>query len=180
MSTAVADQLNALLSYNPKTGILVWKHRPASRFKDLRSCNRWNAVYAGKRAGTVDRYGYIAINLNGKLNRAHRIAWFMMTGKWPEGCLDHINGVRSDNRWENLREATRSQNNCNKALRSNNKSGTSGISRHPANGKWRVQICFEGKKHHIGYFYSKQQAIEARKLAEKQHHGEFSALNRVI
>lgn len=170
--------LQDVIAYEPLTGVLRWKSRPISHFKNLRSCNTWNATYAGKQAGTLDRHGYIAINFQGKLNRAHRIAWYLMTGEWPKSFMDHKNGIRNDNRWDNLRQATRAQNNCNKSIRSNNTSGALGISRHPDNGRWRAQICIGGKRRHLGYFITLQEAQEARSQAEMEEHGEFAASRR--
>lgn len=103
--------------------------------------------------------GYIVFKFYGKAYKAHRVAWFLQTGKWPIE-IDHINGIRSDNRWENLREVTHSENGLNRRVHMNSKSGEYGI-RLEANGKWRVRV--RGKA--IGTFWTKERAIAARDAA---------------
>ena len=109
------SRLKELLAYDPDTGV----------FTRLVKSNR--NVRIGAVAGTCDSKGYGQISVDGKLYRAHRLAWLWMTGAWPVAQLDHRNGVRHDNRWENLREATNGENNQNAAIRSNNTSGFMGV-----------------------------------------------------
>src|SRR5215813_12141516 len=98
------ERLKELLSYDPKTGLFIWNSR-------------------GAVAGTTDQEGYIQIHLDGKKYRAHRLAYLYMTGEMPTQILDHINRVRSDNRWGNLRPVTDRFNYYNCSDYSNNKSG---------------------------------------------------------
>lgn len=104
----------------------------------------------------------------------HRLAWFYMTGAWPESDLDHINGVRDDNRWENLRLASRSQNNSNTRLRSNNSTGVKGLSFDRRRGKYMASICSKGTRKFLGYFNDKVSAAKALTAARVVFHGDFS------
>ncbi len=92
---------------------------------------------------------------------AHRVAWLLMTGSDPVEEIDHINGVKTDNRWENLRPANRSQNAMNQRVRSSSKSGFKGVSWHSRVGKWRACIKAGGKHVHIGYFDNREEAAIA-------------------
>lgn len=95
MSKLTQEVLKSLLYYDPETGIFVWL---VTRQRSP----------AGKEAGGYDEKGYRRICVNGTKVRAHRLAWLYMTGEWPEDQLDHINGLKDDNRFVNLREATNS------------------------------------------------------------------------
>jgi hypothetical protein len=109
------EQIKNALHYNPETGIFTWLISPSQR------------ALKGSVAGTVNDAGYIVIGLDGNHYRAHRLAWFYMTGEWPTIKIDHENTVRSDNRWGNLRLANDSQNVCNQTLRADNTSGVKGV-----------------------------------------------------
>jgi hypothetical protein len=130
---------------------------------------------AGTIAGTLDARGYIKIQIDGKYYSAHRLIFFMMTGHWPEGEIDHINGDRSDNRWRNLREATPAENSRNRRTTARNTSGVPGVYWDAASGKWRAQIQVNRKKINLGYFTEFEDAVAARRAAEVKYFGEFSA-----
>ena len=125
-------------------------------------------------------YSCITITFNGKrgLYREHRLIYLL-----HKGCiskyLDHINGIRHDNRIENLREATSSLNAVNAKMKSNNTSGYKGVHWLERTKSWKVAIRFEGKQHHIGYFKSKRKAAEAYNKVALKHHGEFAKLNEI-
>ena len=155
------ERLRELLDYDPETGVFTWK---ANRIR----------VRPGERAGRVLPDGYIAIGVDGRRYQAHRLAWLYMTGKWPEGMIDHINLDRQDNRWENLRLATNIQNQANTALRSNNTSGFKGVSWHRLEKKWTANIRRAGKKVWLGYYDTPESAHEAYVMAASDHHGEFA------
>ena len=118
--------------------------------------------------------GYIYVTLHDYKLLAHRVAWFYVTGKWPEEQLDHINRDRRDNRLVNLRPASQSQNSCNGSLRSTNKSGYRGVSWEKRKRKWQARIVKDGKQYPLGYFDTKESAYDAYLEAAKRLHGEFA------
>lgn len=147
-------------AYDPKTGKITYR-------RTIRAYGGFR--YRGEEAGT-DKDGYVHIGFRGTIYRAHRLAWYFMTGDWlsSKQDMDHINGDRADNRWENLRLATRSQNmlNKNNALRHDNVSGYRGVSWREETGKWHARITIDGKIVLLGDFRNKEDAVEARKAAE--------------
>lgn len=165
--------LRECLDYNPATGKLSWKTRPVSHFCSgaqtaLHNCNAWNGAYAGKEAFTArSPNGYSTGGLDRVIYRAHRIIWKLVHGVEPED-IDHINGDRADNRLNNLRAVTRSENMRNARLRSNNKSGVVGVHFCLKRKKWIAQIK-GGAKQYLGAFTSKAGAIAARRRAEREY-----------
>lgn len=151
------ERLKEVLLYDPDTGVFTWKVSTALRVK------------AGDTAGCMKSGGYVQFNVDRRQYRAHRLAWFYMTGEWPQQDMDHINGIRHDNRFANLRPSTRSQNQHNqRAPRSNNKSGFLGVYR--SNNRFRALINVEGKKIHLGYFDDPESAHDAYLEAKRKHH----------
>lgn len=149
------------LDYFPLTGEFVWKIRGGSR----------RAV--GDRAGFI--YGpYIGIGIDGKIYLAHRLAWFWMTGAWPNAEIDHKNRDGHDNSWANLREATSSQNRAN-SLRPN-KTGFKGVSLHRKTGLYHATAWKDGKKQSLGYFRDPIEAYAAYAVAAQSNFGEFAQL----
>ena len=146
-------ELKSLLDYNPSTGLFIWKS------------DRTSTVREGDVAGTNCK-GYITITINGKRYQAHRLAWLYMTGNLPNNQIDHINGVRDDNRFCNLREVDNSENARNSKHRDNNTSGHIGVNFEVRGSKWTANIKVDGKKIYLGRFPTKDEAIEARKKAE--------------
>jgi hypothetical protein len=134
------DHLKQVLDYNPQTGVFVWKVSTARR------------IVPGTVAGTVNSKGYRVIQLFRKLHTEHRLAWFYVTGVWPSDQIDHINQVKTDNRFENLREATNSQNSQNSKIRRNNTSGYKGVSWWAHREKWAAQMRVDGKNRLLGMF----------------------------
>jgi hypothetical protein len=161
------ERLKEVLDYNPETGIFTWKHRPAGRAT-------WNTRYAGKVAGCIDCYGYVKIAIDDVAYRGHRLAWFYMTGAWPLIEADHENLNKADNRFSNLREATKSQNATNRTKRSDNTSGFKGVSYQKQIKKWVAQATLDGTHYHFGCFDTPEEA-HARVCEElPKLHGEFS------
>ena len=163
--------LRQLIDYDPETGALVWRVRDVSFFTDgeksaIHSMRRWNTRYAGKPAlnckGTA---GYFSGNIFNRKYFAHRVAWAIYSGAWPERQIDHINGNTLDNRIENLRSATNQENGKNRAIGTNNTSGAIGVYWSIDKSKWLVKINKNGKRKHIGYFKNKDDAISARAKA---------------
>lgn len=153
------DIIKTLLRYEPDSGELYWL------------ANRPNGVKAGEQAGSVRKDGYRYICVDGVRYYAQVIIWFLQTGKWPADMVDHKNRQRDDNRWDNLREATRSQNISNAKLRVDNSTGFKGVFRQP-NG-FRAQINAGGVRYALGVFKTLEEAAKARKSAEIKYHKEF-------
>ena len=160
--TLTANRLRDVLTYDPATGAFVWKVSLSNRAK------------AGSSPRKLDSKGYPCVRIDGHLHRSHRLAFLYMTGRLPEGDIDHANGDRADNRWANLREATRQQNQRNK----NSKlgaSGVRGVKRLPT-GKWRACITVDRKSIHLGCFSEIDAAKAAYALAAQKHFGEFARI----
>lgn len=162
-----AEQVRAALDYDLETGLFRWRER-----QDMRAC--WNSKHAGKIATYRNSAGYIGVRLNGVLRYAHRLAWLYVYGEWPDGDVDHINRDKADNRIENLRLATRSQNNANSCRPRTNTSGFKGVSWSNAVGRWKAEIRARGKRYHLGYFDTPEEAHTAYCAAAKELHGEFA------
>lgn len=133
---------------------------------------------AGMKAGTLRRDGYIGIFIDGTYKFAHRIIWEMHNGEIPPGLvIDHINGIRNDNRLENLRLCTFQENHYNRKPRSDNKSGFRGVSWHRQKRKWVAQITIEGKNKFLGFFVNPEDAYSAYCKKAIEHFGEFARLD---
>lgn len=160
--------------YCPTTGALRWKQeRPVSHFKNTRGAKLWHSRYAGTIVACKDTYGYIQAGLSGRRHLAHRIIWEMMNGAIPKGCeIDHVNGVRDDNRIENMRIATHEQNMRNTRLRSDNKTGYKGV--RLRDGIWVASIKKAGKHIHVGHFETAEDAHRAYCVAAAMLHGEYA------
>lgn len=118
---------------------------------------------------TMKDNGYIKVVIDGVLQKAHRLAFLYMTGSMPSGQVDHINGVRDDNSWANLREATPADNARNAGIRKDNRSGVAGVSWHSLRGMWQVRIHNGGKAVALGYFTDLEEAKAARRSALDQY-----------
>ena len=155
-------RLKELLHYDPETGVFTWRV-PRGKVK------------AGDTTGCPDTHGYLVVGVDRKLHRAHRLAFLYMTGGWPDASadVDHINGDRSDNRWVNLRLASRTQNNFNSGLRRNNSSGKRGVHWNPTLQKWRATGRLVGKNVHLGCFDSLEEAATTAEAWRQEHHGDF-------
>ena len=150
-----AHQLREMISYDPVTGVFKWLYNSRN-------------TRIGQEAGYRDRY--VQIGISGRVYTAHRLAWLYMTGEWPTADLDHINGDKHDNRWDNLREADRSENNQNLGMRSDNKSGFKGVWWNQANRNWSAQIQHRGKRHCLGNYPTPEEAYAAYLAAKRKLH----------
>tara|TARA_B110000908_G_C10252163_1_gene452768 strand:+ start:1019 stop:1597 length:579 start_codon:yes stop_codon:yes gene_type:complete len=151
------SRLKKVLEYDSESGVFIWKvsHK---------------RIRAGKVAGNVHKNtGYVQITIDAIWHSAHRLAFLYMTGAFPEKYTDHINGVRHDNRWRNLRPVTSSENSRNKVMSKNNTSGITGVSWEKKAGKWRSLIYFDGQQQFLGYFDHLFEAAAARRSAELKH-----------
>ena len=167
-----SEYLHKLLIYKPDTGLLFWKPRSPDMFnsgKQAREliCSRWNSKNAQKEAFVTLRKGYKNGAINGVNFAAHRIIWTMQTGAPPSGLIDHVNGIRTDNRMENLRDVSMSENLKNRCIGRRNKSGCLGVFFNGSN--WTCQIGHSGRAHHVGQFETFDEAVDARRRAEAEH-----------
>ena len=166
------EELRKLLRYEPDTGKLYWLERSAEFFEDGKrsaetACRCWNARHAGKEAFTADDgRGYRTGQIFNCLYLAHRVIWAMVHGAWPADQIDHINGVKDDNRLENLRSVTSGENSRNHPRRADNSSGVTGVTWRPNGSKWTAQISVNDRQVHLGVFIKKDDAVAARKAAE--------------
>lgn len=148
-----------------RNGDLVRKHHPSRS-------EAWNKRYSGTVAGRLDSSGHIQVGASKKIHAAHRVVWEMHNGPIPAGLeIDHINGIRSDNRIENLRLATHAQNMRNQKLRSDNKSGVKGV--FMRGSRWVARIRINGKYQYLGVFLEKEQAANAYAEASQRIHGQY-------
>jgi hypothetical protein len=154
-------RLKELLHYDPLTGVFTRLVATSNRIK------------VGDVAGSFDAYGYRRIMVEGKSYKAHRLAWLYVRGIWPANMLDHRNGIRTDNRIDNLREATSAQNGANTGKRSDNTSGFKGVCWNKHVGKWLAQIQIRSRMRYLGYFTTPEEASEAYQAAAKEYHKEF-------
>lgn len=155
------DLIREQLGYNPCTGELTWLvHR--------------QKVRPGTVAGTLDKStGYRQVRVGGKIIYAHRLAWLLATGEWPESRIDHKNGAKDDNRFCNLREATPTQNAYNSKVRSDSPFGKRGVTFDKERGKYTAHIKVDGKSKRLGRWDNIEDADMAYMAAQQRHFGAF-------
>ena len=137
----------------------------------IRITNTKNQVKINAKAGCLHSSGYIIIKLKNKPYKAHRLIWLWHHGEWPKQDIDHINMIRHDNRIENMREATRSQNCMNKTMYSSNKSGFKGV--YQRGKKFGAEIMLNYERIKLGIFETAEEAHNAYCQAAKIYHKEF-------
>jgi hypothetical protein len=160
MNILTQNRLKELLEYNPKTGIFIWR------------VNRGRTAKIGTQAGTPTEKGYLAIEIDGRTYRAHRLAWLYMTGRWPASEIDHKNGIRNANWFDNLREATHGNNCYNRGSNRNNTSGFKGVVLH-GSGKWQATIRVDRRRIHLGSFPTPEAASAVYEAKAAELFGEF-------
>jgi hypothetical protein len=152
-----AEELRNLLSYNPDTGEFIWIVRPSK------------AVKNGDIAGVIDKRGYRTIGIKGKIYKAHRLAWLYVHGSLPTGLIDHINGDKSDNKIQNLRDVFADGNSQNiRKPNKRNKSGFLGVIFFQ--NKWRASITVNSKTQWLGDYSTPEEAHAAYLGAKRLHH----------
>ena len=168
--------VSELLKYDKDTGLLFWKARNVSWFSDAelpqRSCNTFNTRFAGTLAGHVRKDKYIHVILLGNSYKAHRLAWLLHHKQWPTNQIDHVDGNPSNNKIDNLREATPAQNMANKRCYRNNTTGQKGV-HNPEPGKWTARIQHNNKRIVLGTFNTFEDARDAYISASSIYHGDF-------
>lgn len=159
-------RLLEVLTFNPDTGSLVWRRRNVADFPSIRSHKIWNTRFAGKPALRSKRKdGYLVGSVDGAACYAHRVCWAMISGAWPVGEVDHINGDRTDNRATNLRDVGRGENTRNKQVGVRNQSGALGVMLDHT-GHYRVRISDNYKSIELGRYRDFDEAVSVRKAAE--------------
>lgn len=142
------DDIHELMDYDPKTGFFQWKKKR-------------RGIQTGVFLGTDNGFGYKRISVLGKSYYAHRLAWFYVHGEWPDQ-IDHINGIKSDNRIKNLRNVNCQQNAQNKTkAQKNSLSQTLGVSWHKKAKKWQAHICVFKERKYLGLFEKIEDAEKA-------------------
>jgi hypothetical protein len=154
-------QVWKLFNYDPHTGLLTRLTRASTRAR------------IGDVVSNVDNRGYLRVKINGFCYSAHRLIYFYVKGMWPVDQIDHANGVKTDNRWCNLREATQSQNNANRGRARNNSSGFKGVDLLYSNF-WRAMIKANKKNKVLGYFDCPAAAHFAYLIAADKAFGKFA------
>ena len=160
--TMTAEEARQLFSYNPETGDLAWRVSPNSR------------APVGRVIRTDNGAGYYHATFRGVRYYVHRLVWLISTGSWPEGLIDHIDGDPTNNRIENLRQASHAENTRNSARRRDNTSGFKGVDFYRRTGRYRARIEVDGRKLDLGTYDTPQEAHAAYCAAAKKLHGEFA------
>lgn len=165
--------LRDLILYDAKTGKLFWKHRDARWFAKTKrapehSAKIWNKRFSGREITSDALGGYFGVRLLGNGFFAHRVAFAIAHGEWPDGDIDHINGDRKDNSLSNLRAVSRAENMRNKALSHDCKGGHFGVRFEPKLQKWRAKIGHNYRHIHLGVYDTEEEAVAARKEAERK------------
>lgn len=154
------DRLHELFRVDDE-GRLIWKMSPSRKVK------------VGNIAGSMLKSGYLEVGIDKQYFRVHRVIFAMSYGYWPK-LVDHINGVRTDNRPSNLREANDLQNTHNSRIRRDNTSGIKGVSWIAAQSKWKAECRVNGVRHRVGYFADKNEADKAIRAFRETHHQGFA------
>lgn len=149
------EEVSKRYRYNPDTGTIF-------------------SIKARRNVGTIGGGGYIILIINQRQYKAHRIAWLLHYGEWPQDEIDHIDGNVGNNTLSNLRAVNRAKNAINRKLNKNNTSGYRGVSWYKKHQKWRALIAIDGKWVNLGYYKNLDEAIAVRKAKEQEIFGEFS------
>lgn len=158
----VQEEMRRRLSYDKDTGAVIWVvGRKAGQQIFNKSCQ-----------------GYLRLKIAGKNYYLHRVCWFLHHGEWPTEWIDHINGNKSDNRLENLRVVSSSQNSANRPLAVNNTTGYKGVVYRKAFNKYLVRVGANPRTI-VGYFESLEEAARAYNEAAKELYGEYARLNNI-
>jgi len=154
------EYLKSILKYDPENGIFTWLvSRGGTKIGDI--------------AGSTGSHGYVHIQICRKIYKAHRLAFLYMKGDWPEYAIDHINGIKNDNRFCNLREASCSDNQKNRGVRKHSTTGVTGVYLNKITGKYYPYIMIDDKNAYPKCDGTYDDAVRVRKEAEIKHYGEF-------
>jgi hypothetical protein len=152
-----AKKLRELIEYSAETG-------------EFHSLVNRGPIKTGQSVGCVNKAGYVQIQIGGVIYYGHRLAWLHIHGEWPKHCIDHINGIRADNRIENLRDVPDLVNKQNvRRPYSNNRSGHLGVSLH-SEGKWQARIKVGSTYKSLGLYLTREAAADAYLSAKRTNH----------
>ena len=167
-----AARVRELVHYEPESGAFTWLPRPRSAFRSNRLFGQWHGRCSGKMAGGPGGSGYIVIPIDDGRYQAHRLAWLYVHGEWPEHFIDHINGIRSDNRLANLRDVSRQTNQQNMRKAPGAKQMPLGVYFHHRKllRRYSASIRIDGRTKHLGYFDDPEVAHDAYLQAKRRHH----------
>lgn len=160
------EDLLELIDYDPFSGVIRWKYRARIWFTTDRQYKTWNKRFAGAIAGTVHN-GYRDVRILGPTYKAHRLAWFYCYEKWPSDDIDHVDGDCLNNAIGNLRDIPHKENTRNQRIHRHNKSGVMGVNFHKRDQKYYVYIGARESREHIGVFKTFEEAVKARRAAER-------------
>jgi hypothetical protein len=155
------ERLKQVLLYSPIVGVFEW--RVTGR-----------KIRPGYLAGCIDSHGYITLMVDGVRYKGHQLAWFYMTGAWPEDGIDHKDGDRSNNAFTNLREADQEKNQANQKISSSNTSGVKGVYYCKATKNWVARIFSHKKIAYREEFETLDAATAGVRAARERLHGEFA------
>jgi len=160
------NQFKQYLSYDPSSGKIEWIKSPTPK------------IPAASVAGSINLDGYRQIKFQNKIYQASHVAWFLTHGIWPAQTIDHINGIRDDDRIVNLRESSHQENCCSRVVRSDSTSKLKGVSKH--NSQWRARIWDPvlKKNMNLGVFTSSEFAAKAYDKMAIKIHGKFAKTNK--
>jgi len=161
-----ATYVKSILDYFPDTGVFKWKHR-------VDVPREWNARWAGREAGANAGSSHNII-IRYKAYKAHRLAWLIVTGSWPLQLIDHRDLDPLNNKWDNIREASGTDNKANIRRLSNNTSGFKGVSFYKSRNKYESYININGKRKRLGYFETAEEAHSAYRQASLSLFGEYA------
>lgn len=166
-----AEYLRECLTYDPETGSLTWRaSRPREHFRTERGWRSWTAKQGGKIAGNVEPNGYRVVMIDYRTYKTHRLIWIMQKGNAPTVEIDHRNGDKADNRWCNLREATKQQNIWNSRQQ---RSLPKGVYYMPRQRRYLAKVTYEGTEIYLGYFETPEAAGMAFDSYVRPYRGEF-------
>ena len=161
MELVTLERLKEVLHYNPDTGVFTWR-------------KTFSHAVEGEVAGYDAGRGYWIIQIDNRRYRAHRLAWLYMMGAWPRELVDHKNLDRSDNRFENLREASHQQNRVNSRAHRNSRWGIKGVHFRARDRVWVAKITVNGRSKYLGQFDTAEAANAAYQDAAVRFHGEYA------
>ena len=159
------NQVKLLIDYDLNNGVVRWKHRSIDLFTGRfpkQTYGMWNTRYNGAVVGVKDHHGYLMARIYSKRDSVARLAFAYVTDEWPD-LIDHIDHIRDNNKWANLRSVSAEDNSRNQTMNNGNKSGYAGICWIASRSKWSVSI---NKGEHLGYFDDIDVSIRVRKQEE--------------